>query len=564
MTFLAIELCLTAICLGLAQTRPQLADAWFSRVERSLSTFAQNRGRAVLVAGLLALGARLALLPELPIPEPKVSDEYSHLLLGDTLAHGRLANPTHPMWIHFETFQENWRPTYASMYYPGYGAFLALGQVVMGHPFWGVWFSSGLMCAAICWALQGWMPAGWALLGSFVVIVRLGTFSYWVDSYWGGTVTALAGALALGALPRIKEKRRVRDSLTLAFGTSLLAYTRPYEGLFFSLPIMAALIWWMGRDYASGQNTTLLPLALAFILTMAVALAALAYYFWRVTGSPLTTPYQVNMRTYGLVYFPWEKIRPVPHYHHEFMRMFYRGGSVEGWYLFARQHPLKLQFLKALVVWLFFFGPVFTVPWVAWLFARPKKQFWSSISRPIAFLLLLCAVTYLSCMLTIYIGQPHYIAHLTVVFYVLMLLMLREQYDTRGPSGRFVARSVPLICLVLLVARISAPAFHLTPQPSWTRTWCSQDWQNLERARVLKQLEQLPGAHLVIVRYRPEHDFILDEWVYNNADIDGSKVIWARDMGAKENSELLQYFHYRHTWLVEPDYNPPRLLPYAD
>src|SRR6516165_8516515 len=231
MTFLAIELCLTAICLGLAQTRPQLADAWFSRVERSLSTFAQNRGRAVLVAGLLALGARLALLPELPIPEPKVSDEYSHLLLGDTLAHGRLANPTHPMWIHFETFQENWRPTYASMYYPGYGAFLALGQVVMGHPFWGVWFSSGLMCAAICWALQGWMPAGWALLGSFVVIVRLGTFSYWVDSYWGGTVTALAGALALGALPRIKEKRRVRDSLTLAFGTSLLAYTRPYEGL---------------------------------------------------------------------------------------------------------------------------------------------------------------------------------------------------------------------------------------------------------------------------------------------------------------------------------------------
>src|SRR5262249_25054985 len=143
----------------------------------------------------------------------------------------------------------------------------------------------------------------------------------------------------------------------------------------------------------------------------------------------------------------------------------------------------------------------------------------------------------------------------TATFYILMLLMLRELYDVAGPSGRFVARSVPLICLVLLVARISAPAFHLTPQPSWTRTWCSQDWQNLDRARVLKDLEQTPGEHLVIVRYRPDHDFILDEWVYNNADIDGSKVIWARDMGAKENLELLQYFRSRRAWLIEPDYN---------
>src|SRR5262249_39106479 len=188
---------------------------WFSRLETRLSLFASNRPLAVVSVGVLALGVRLVLLPILPIPQPVVHDEYSHLLLADTLAHGRLANPPHPMWVHFETFHVNWRPTYASMYYPGHALFLAFGQVLTGHPFWGVWLSGGLMCAAICWCLQGWLPPGWALVGGLVALIRLATFSYWVDSYWGGTVTSLGGALALGALPRIKQKQRTRDAMLM-------------------------------------------------------------------------------------------------------------------------------------------------------------------------------------------------------------------------------------------------------------------------------------------------------------------------------------------------------------
>lgn len=562
MVFLAIELCLTMVCVALAQVHPTLGEGWFSSIERRFAGYAQHRTRTIVTIGLLALGLRLALLPQLPIPQPKVVDEFGYLLLSDTFSHGRLTNPTHPMWIHFETFLENWKPTYASMYYPGYGLFLAFGQSVMGHPFWGVWLSSGLMCAAICWALYGWVPPGWALLGSLLVVVRIATYSYWVDSYWGGTVTALGGALVVGALPRIVRNLRVLDSVLLALGMAILEYTRPYEGLFFCLPVLSALVFWQVRKNALQWKLAMLRVALPIAFIMLVATLALGYYFDRVTGNPLTTPYQVNMRTYGLLYFPWQKITPIE-FHHEALRTFYRGGPVIGWYEVAREHPFKLQFLKIWVIWLFYLGPILSLPWLAWLFTRSKGPFWKSLSAEFRLLVLMCAVTYLSCVLTIYVGQPHYVAQLTVVFYAILLLMMRDMYESGNSGLKFLARCVPLVCFVLFLARAAAPALHVTPPPSWTRTWCSQDEQNLERARLLKVLEQMPGQQLVIVRYGSEHDLILNEWVFNNADIDGSKVIWARDMGA-QNSELVHFFSNRRAWLVEADLKPPRLSPYVE
>jgi hypothetical protein len=559
--FLALELCLAVILGALAYIFPRLGESRLTAIERKASKVTPRGAGAVITVGLLALSVRLVLLPIEPVPQPKVQDEFSFLLLADTLAHGRLANPTHPMWVHFETFQVNWQPTYASMYYPGYGLFLALGQQVMGHPFWGVWLSSGLMCAALCWAFQGWLSPGWAFLGGLLAVIRLGAFSYWANSYWGGTVAAIGGALVLGAFPRIKRKLGVRDSLLLALGMATIACTRPYEGLFLCVPVLLTLLSWLIGKNPLPWQSRLVRIALPIGLVMTLALAFLGYYFWRVTGSPFTTPYQVNMRTYGLVYFPWEKVRPVPEFHHQVMRMFYRGASVVGWYDFAHLHPLKLQGLKALVIWLFYFGPALTLPWIAWLLTRPKARLGYAFAPELRFLLLLCVCGYTSVVFTIYIGQPHYLAHLTALYYLLLLLMLRDLYGG-GPGERFLARAVPLLCFLLLAARIAAPLVYHAPKPSWIRTWCSQDEQNLERARILRELERQPGNHLVIVRYQANHDFILDEWVFNNADIDGSKVVWARDMGPR-NEELLRYFSGRTAWLVEPDYNPARLTPYG-
>src|SRR5262249_60936382 len=136
----------------------------------------------------------------------------------------------------------------------------------------------------------GWMPPGWAFLGGLLVVIRIGSFSYWADSYWGGTVTAIGGALVLGALPRIKKYQRVLDSSWLAIGMALLAITRPYEGLFFCAPVIVAIMWWAASKHSPSWPVCFLRVGLPVMLIMALAFAFLGYYFWRVTGSPFTTP----------------------------------------------------------------------------------------------------------------------------------------------------------------------------------------------------------------------------------------------------------------------------------
>jgi hypothetical protein len=559
--FLVIELCLTAVGLTLAFTRPELGDGWFSRLEQLFSEVASRRTLSIITVGLASLILRLALLPILPVPQPGIHDEFSHLLLADTLAHGRLANPTHPMWVHFETFHVNWQPTYASMYFPGQALFLAFGQIVFGHPFWGVWLSAGLMCAAVCWALQQWLPPGWALLGGFLVVLRLGTLSYWDNGYWGGAVAATGGALVFGAIPGLKRGPEIQPALWLGIGIDLLLFSRPYESLFFLAPIMLALVVWHLRDQLHSPALWLGKVVVPISLPVLLAVCALGFYFYRVTGSPWTSPYHLNMASYGLVYFPWDRIRPIT-YRHAAFEEFYRGGAVLGIYHFARQHPLELLLAKALTIWPFYFGPILSLPVLAGVAVRGLK----GLSWQSKFILMVCTSTLLGAALTIHVGQPHYIAPLTVAFYLMVLLCVKHlsrlQWRKR-PSGVFLLRVVPWVCVVMFVVRTATPLVGVSVRPSGIRTWCSLDRQNLRRAKLLNQLENSPQQHVVIVRYKPHHDFIDDEWVFNNADIDGSRVIWARDMGT-QNAELIQYFPGREIWLVEPDYDPPRLSTYVE
>jgi hypothetical protein len=428
----------------------------------------------------------------------------------------------------------------------------------------GVWLSAGLMCAAICWMLQGWMPASWALLGGFLAVMRLDAFSYWANSYYGGAVAATGGALVLGGLPRVMRHHRARDAVLMGLGLAILANSRPYEGLLLALPVAAWLIAWMlgrkGLPLQLSMRRIVLPLS----LLLAVTAMAMLYYFWRTTGRPLRTPYQVTNETYNPVpYFLWQSLKPVPEYHNAAMRQFYLG-MVLRQYLFARFHLGQLEFLKVEEMWFFFLGPVLTFPLLVLPLTAPYGWSLKSVGAKTRFLLLVCGVSFIGLALPIFEINPHYAAPLTGALYALILRAMRHLrvWPRRGkPTGLFMVRAVPSICVTMLLLRAAASPLGLPILPELPRTWCSPQLGNMDRARVQAQLKGCEGRQLAIVHYQPDH-YVVDEWVYNEADIDDAKVVWARDMGPAQNAKLLRYFKDRHVWLVEPDEQPPKLSLY--
>jgi hypothetical protein len=527
--------------------QPTPRRAGFGYLEYRFRQLARKKTLSVIVVGLLVVTFRVSLIPVLGIPAPRWNDEFSYLLAADTFAHGRVTNPPHPLWMHFESFHIIQQPTYMSMYPPAQGLVLALGQR-LGHPWIGQLLVTAFMCSALTWMLQGWLPADWALLGGMLAMLRLGILSYWMNGYWSGSVVALGGALLLGALPRVKKYARVTDAVVLAIGLAILANSRPYEGLVFSLPIAAALAIWIFGKARPAISVALGRIVLPIILVLAMTGAGMGYYYWRVTGSPFRMTYQVNRGTYATApYFLWQSPRPEPTYNHAVMRDFY------GWELerFEEYRTLggavNRTWDKLVGSWMFYFGPLLTIPLLAfpWILRDKKMRF--PIIAGAFFLLGLAVETW---------TLPHYVAPATGLIYLVLLQCMRHLrlWCWRGrPIGLDLVRAIPTIACAMVLLRVGAAAAHAQVEPAWPRG-------NLDRVAITHQLEGTPGRQLVIVSYSPHHD-VDWEWVYNAADIDNAKIVWAREMGDQEDQELLRYFHDRKVWHLNGDQSPARLEP---
>src|SRR6185369_3680693 len=139
------------VCIAVGLLFPGLRAKALRRVVQAVESLAVRRTAATVFVGVLPLMVRIALLPALGVPEPLVADEFGYLLLADTFASGRLANPTHPFWKSFEAIYVFQQPSYSSIYPIAPAIPMAIAKLLGMHPWTGVWFAAGAMCALICW-----------------------------------------------------------------------------------------------------------------------------------------------------------------------------------------------------------------------------------------------------------------------------------------------------------------------------------------------------------------------------------------------------------------------------
>ena len=468
------------------------------------------------------------------------------------------------MWAHFESVHVTVLPTYTSMYFPAPASCSPPARFLFGNPWIGILLTTALMCAAICWALQAWLPPTWALLGGFLAVLRIGLFSYWIRHlHRRGAHRRTRRSARPRSLPRLTRTGHMRYSVLMGLGISMLVLSRPYEELS-SDPCRRGAGHWILRGKNRPPALVLLRRAAVPFAFVAATLAWLGYYDYRRSATQRRCPSPSTRTTYAVVpYYVWQPPHPAPHYTTAELRRFYTVREAQDFYLLHRRGGWPVFYGKKLSTVLFFFCGIILLPPLFW-FGRVFRD------RRLRFFAWSLPFWVAGTAMSVY-TIPHYLAPFTVAAYILGIQALRHlRAATAGggaPVGRTFVRLAVTVCIVMAGLRAFSAPLHLAPSQSsigaWEDTWLGPGHFGAQRAAIVNKLDRIPGNHLVLVRYESSHD-PMDEWVYNDANIDGSRIIWARDMDAVSNQELIRFYGDRDVWLVQPDAARGRLSPYPN
>jgi hypothetical protein len=478
------------------------------------------------LAAALSLAGSLAVSRLIPRYIPRVHDEFSYLLAGQTFAQFRLTNPTPPFWRFFESHHVLMEPTMMSKYPPGQGLVLAVGYV-LGQPIYGVWLAGALWAASFTWLLRGFFTARWALLGGVLAVAQFGLTHYWVQTFWGGALAASGGALVFGGCRRLWRAARVRDAALFGFGVVLLALTRPFEGLLACIVPCAVVAAKLVR---SPDRPKLLRALAPGAAVIAAGLLFLAYYNFRVTGSPLRLPYLEYERRYaGTPYFIWQTPQPPPAFQNAALADYYHGYMV----------PLSRFYGPPFFVWgerllltaRNFLGPLLALLALAGLAVRPRG--WSLVALAG---LGACALA----MILSYWFSSHYQSVAVALYLFLVVAGVRTLFLRFPRRARFFLPAALLLGLVQVFLLFREPGverdLRVYTEPS-------------RRQKIIDALAATGEQHLVFVR--PEKPYALHlSWVFNDIDFATAPVLWAWDRGPAENRLLLAQYPARRALLM--------------
>lgn len=538
-----VEIAIAAVLTALICLACSRYPATCSNAALRLRESTRHTALYVLAAMLVPVALRVAMLPWLPPPGPSIHDEFSHLLVADTLAARRLANPPHPLWRQLETIYVLQQPAYASIYPIGQGFILAVGKVLFGSPWAGILLAVALMGGAVTWMLFGCLPPPWAALGSGLAVLCYGMTPDWIDTYWGGAFSAFGGALLFGAFCRLRRSPSPLMALLAGLGWSVVWFTRPFESL---LPCVVAwgLVAALLIHEPHRWRTWLWPAAVFFAVQV-FAGSVTALHNRAVTGSFTTLPYSLSQQAYGV---PQTLLgqRPVeePPLRYDELRQMYR------WQREAKDAANRRPFRRLGVVlyksWAFYVTPWFALP-VA-LLAFMLKDRWILIGGGIMVCAMIASALYP-------FFFPHYLA---VYSCVILFLILRGMMAL----SRFSFRNLPIgVAIVLFVLFGGSMRGLRAVSPKQILGLTHETRQPTLRARVAKRLQSLGGRHMVFVTYNADHTFH-DEWVYNAAKVDEAPIVWCRASCPSEASEIIRYYQDRQFWTASVGMSSVRLSRY--